>query len=158
MPTNKTDQLTPAGRLNESRLSGLIGYQIAQADITALGVFEREVGKPMGLRPVEFAILTLVCENPGVTSVRLANALALSAPSVTVWLDKLEARTLIIRRSSESDRRRTHLHATQQGMEAANRAIERVTFGEQETFKDLTPGERMLLVELLHKVASRRGS
>lgn len=158
MPTNKSDQFTPAGRLNESRLSALIGYQIAQADIAAIGVFERQVGKPMGLRPVEFAILTLVCENPGVTSVRLANALALSAPSVTAWLDKLEARTLIVRRTGESDRRRTHLHATQQGQETADQAIERVSVGEQETFRDLTQGERMLLVELLHKVASRRGS
>ncbi len=158
MPRIKKDPFPLAEPLNLSQVSGLIGYQIALADLAALVVFERDVGKPMGLRPVEFAILTLVCENPGVTSVRLANALDLSAPSVTVWLDKLEARSLIVRRSSESDRRRTHLHATQQGLETAHRAIERLTLGEQETFVDLTLGERMLLVELLRKVAKSRGS
>ena len=80
-------ELTPQGGLEEGGIHGLLGYQLAQAAILTTEAFARVVGKPLDLRPVEFTILQLVDENAPVTATKLAKALAVTAPGVTIWLD-----------------------------------------------------------------------
>jgi DNA-binding MarR family transcriptional regulator len=148
--------LTPAGRLAEARLHEVIGYQIAQASIATLGVFHRAAGASLELRAVEFTILVLIKENPGGTAARLARALAVSAPNITMWLDKLERRGLVRREASETDRRTQHLHVTDKGRRIADEAMQRLIEAERDAFSHLTAGERAILVELLHKLALKR--
>ncbi|WP_280155156.1 MarR family transcriptional regulator [Piscinibacter sp. XHJ-5] len=147
---------TPAGNLDEARLHGVIGYQIAQASIATLGVFHRLVGEPLGLRPVEFTILVLIKENPGGTAARLARALAVTAPNIKLWLERLEGRMLIRREASASDRRTQHIHVTEEGRQIAESATQRLIEGERLAFSHLSNGERAILIELLHKVARKR--
>lgn len=59
-------ETTPFGRLAEAGMHRIIGYQLAQAAIATTQVFITQVGSPFDLRPVEFTILSLVDENPGV--------------------------------------------------------------------------------------------
>jgi DNA-binding MarR family transcriptional regulator len=147
---------TPAGNLDEARLHDVIGYQVAQASIATLGVFHRLVGGPLELRPVEFTILVLIKENPGGTAARLARALAVTAPNITMWLEKLERRGLVRREASATDRRTQHLNVTDKGRSIAEDATQRLLDGERQAFAHLSLGERTLLVELLHKVAGAR--
>ena len=72
-------------------------------------VFERVVGTPLDLRPVEYTILALVSENPGVSPVQLSKALAVTRANITTWIDKLEQRGLAKREQNTSDRRGQHL-------------------------------------------------
>ncbi len=134
----------------------LLGYQLAQAAIVTTRCFVQAAGEPLELRPVEYTILQLVCDNAEVTPSRLAKALALTAPGVSLWLDRLEARGLIRRERSVSDRRSQHLNATRAGRELASRAIEGVLRAEAEELAPLSAGERQILLELLHKVARTR--
>ncbi|MFL6665414.1 MAG: MarR family winged helix-turn-helix transcriptional regulator, partial [Rhizobacter sp.] len=133
------------------------GYQVAQASIATLSIFHRTVGDAMELRPAEFTLLVLIRENPGGTAARFARALAVTAPNVTLWLDKLERRGLVKRATSETDRRTLHLQVTDKGRRVADEATQRIIEAERETFGHLSPGERAILVELLHKVAMRSG-
>ncbi|MEJ2676410.1 MAG: hypothetical protein P8011_14705 [Acidihalobacter sp.] len=46
--------------LDQSCLQHVLGYQLAQAEIPTSKIFARSIGKPLGLRPVEFTILLLL--------------------------------------------------------------------------------------------------
>lgn len=145
---------TPAGHLVEAGLQQILGYQIAQAAIATDAAFSQAVGQPLGLRRVEYTILMLIRENPACTSARLVRALDVTAPNITMWIDKLEQRGLVRRGQSASDRRANHLELTAEGEALAREATRRVVASEQQTLSaGLTPAERGILLELLHKVA-----
>ncbi len=156
MPTKSVDHTTPAGRLREIGLHHVLGYQLAQASIVGDTLFMKHVGHPLGLRPAEYTLLALVAENPGGTLARLAKALAVTAPNITAWVDRLEARGLLRRERSESDRRAQMLHATQKGKQLANTALTKLLKAEKEALKSLSSIEQTALLELLHKVANLR--
>jgi DNA-binding MarR family transcriptional regulator len=155
-PAKTADSLTPAGRLEEARLHDVIGYQVAQAAIVTLEVFRESAGQALDLKPAEFTLLVLIKENPGSTAARLARALAVTAPNITLWLDKLEQRGWVKRQASETDRRTLHLQVTDKGRRMADEATQRIVQAEREAFAHLSPGERAILAELLHKLASVR--
>jgi DNA-binding MarR family transcriptional regulator len=150
-------EATPLGGLDEARLHDVLGYQMAQATIVTAAVFKAQVGQPFGLRPVEYTLLMLVTENPGGSLVRLARALAVTAPNITMWIDRLEARGLVQRAQSASDRRVQVLQATPEGAALARLATQRILDAEREALAaHLSVGERAILLELLHKVACAR--
>ncbi|MDM0021964.1 MarR family winged helix-turn-helix transcriptional regulator [Variovorax saccharolyticus] len=149
---------TPMGRLSEASLHLVLGYQLAQATIVTNAVFAQQVGEPFELRPVEYTVLTLVHENPDVSATRLAKALAVSAPNIAAWVDRLETRGLVRRSPHATDRRAQHLRVTAEGARLANRATRAVLDGEAGALGALSKGERMILIELLHKVAGKRGA
>jgi DNA-binding MarR family transcriptional regulator len=157
-PSPTLSDSTPAGRLAEAKLNGVIGYQLAQAYIAASRVFKAQVGDVFDLRPVEYTILTLVNENPGGSSARLAQALAVTAPNITMWIDRLVKRGLVERIPSTTDRRSQHLHVSAEGARIAAVATQGLLDGELAAFDHLSVGERSILIELLHKVARRRKS
>lgn len=146
---------TPAGHLEEARLQQVVGYQLAQAAIVTGELFMRCVGKPFELRPVEYTVLTLIAENPGGSLARLARALAVTAPNISVMVDRLEGRGLIARTQSEEDRRTQVLHTTRKGADVIRKATESILAGEKEALP-LSAGEHAMLLELLHKVACAR--
>lgn len=158
MSTKRTirPDLTPAGRLEESKLHDVLGYQLAQASTVTQAVFMRHVGEPFGLRPVEYTVLALIVENPGGSLVRLARALDVTAPNITAWIDRLESRGLVQREKSLTDRRAQVLRATPQGEEIAREATQQILRAEEEALAHLSAGERAILIELLHKVAHAR--
>ncbi|NRF70045.1 MarR family transcriptional regulator [Aquincola sp. S2] len=142
--------------LRQETLSDVIGYQVVQAGITTLQVFERCAGQPLSLRPVEYSLLALIRDNPGIAPARLARALSVTPPNITMWVAKLEARQLVRREASTDDRRAQHLRATPAGEKLVNDATRRILEGEQQRLAALTPGERSILTELLRKLAQIR--
>jgi DNA-binding MarR family transcriptional regulator len=150
------NELTPFGRLDEAGLHHILGYQVAQAAITTTQVFAERIGEVFELRPVEFTILTLIDENPGVSAKQLADALAVTPPNITMWIDKLERRGLVERERSTTDRRAQHIRVTAAGATLARQAVQRVIEGERAALAALSAAERAMLVELLHKVARCR--
>lgn len=147
---------TPLGKLVEADLHHVIGYQVAQATVTTMQVFMSKVGTEFELRPVEFTILTLVDQNPGVSAKHLAQALAVTPPNITMWMERLEQRGLVERERSTTDRRAQHIRATVRGSALARKALKLLREGEQAALSALTPAERAMLTELLHKVARCR--
>lgn len=149
-------QTTPGGRLDEGRLRNLLGYQLAQASVLAEQVFDRCVGEPLGLRKVEFTVLSLVAQNEGLTAAQLASALAFTAPNTAAWIERLVARGLVSREQHASDRRALHIRTTPEGRALQQQAMDAVLEGEAQALARLSAGERLILAELLHKAASCR--
>jgi DNA-binding MarR family transcriptional regulator len=142
--------------VDQTCLAHLLGYQLAQADIPCKRAFTKHVGEPLGLRPVEFTILVLVAFNPGVNGKQLAQALSVTAPNITILLDRLTEKGLVERVRSETDRRAQNIHLTPEGDKLARRAHTVSKTMEQEMLRHLSEGERVMLLELLHKVARSR--
>jgi DNA-binding MarR family transcriptional regulator len=141
------------GLLEEGALSQVLGYHVVQASLTTLGLFARHVGEPLGLRPVEFSLLLILQANDRVTPKQLAQALALSAPNLTILLDRLQERGVIERVRSDSDRRSQHVLLTESGLALAHQCKGLCATMEADLDDCLTPGEHLLLIELLQKVA-----
>lgn len=148
---------TPAGHLAEAGLREVIGYQLAQAAIVTTRLFEREVGTPHDLRPVEYTLLQLIGANPGCSPVRLSKALAVTKPNITMWVDRLVARGLVVRAPSQSDKRSQELRTTPEGAALAETATARIQHAERSEIRGLSAAERAMLLELLHKLACTPG-
>ncbi len=139
--------------LDTSPVQHLLGFRLALAEVGTRRVFQRHVGTPFKLRPVEFTLLMLLFANPGATPKRLAKALHLSPPNITVLIDRLAARALVDRQRSPEDGRATIVQLTPAGADLAKRAHLASRTMEDGLLQALTPGERALLGELLHKLA-----
>lgn len=146
--------LAPGG-LDHSRMLRLLGYNIAQADIPIKKAFIKYLG-PLGMRPVEYTVLTLVMSNENVTQKQLSQALSVSAPNMTLLLDRLEERGLLRRTRSETDRRMQMIDLTEAGLELMRRAEPISVSMEKEILRHLSPAEQAILFELLQKVAAHR--
>ncbi|MEX1166738.1 MAG: MarR family transcriptional regulator [Hydrogenophaga sp.] len=131
----------------------LLGYQLAQATVKADETFERSAAKTFGLRKVEFTLLCLIVHNPGVKPVQLARALSFTAPNTTSWIDKLVNKGLALRSQNESDKRAQNLHATALGERLAIQAGQNIQAAEHQSLQALPEAERLMLFELLRKVA-----
>lgn len=148
----------PRRGLNEGALAEILGYRIVQAQIATHALFERAVGEPLDLRPVEYSLLLMLQANAHVTPTQLARALVLTAPKLTLLLDRLQERGLIERVKSATDGRSQHVLLTAAGADLARQGSDAAVLIEMSLEEVLTPGERVLLLELLQKVAdSRRG-
>ncbi len=152
-PKRLASEETPSGHLAASGLKDVLGYQLAQAAVATTAVFVHQVGGPQDLRPVEYTVLQLVAENPGTSPVRLAKALAVTKPNITMWIDRLVGRGLVQRSPSASDKRAQELHTTPAGSSLAQSATAALRAGELAALHSLSSGERAILAELLHKVA-----
>ena len=145
----------PADRLSLGVLSDVLGYHIAQAAVTTYGTFERHIGEPYGLRKVEYSLLMLVLANGPLSPKRLGQALALSAPNLTMLLDRLQARDLIRRERSATDGRSQNIVLTDAGRQMAEVTAAAAQPMEAELSDRLSQAERLMLIELLRKVARR---
>lgn len=147
---------TPLGHLQELELKTLLGYQVAQASVATLQVFDEVVGRRLGMKTVEYTMLALIRANSAVSPAQLAKALNLSPSYITMGLDKLEARGLVLRQTNEADRRGQRLRLTPEGDTLARQLTQELLAAEQEAFHTLTAVERLMLAELLHKLGRSR--
>jgi DNA-binding MarR family transcriptional regulator len=136
-------------------LADVLGFHVAQAAVTTYGSFERHVGVPFGLRKVEYSLLLLLLANGPLSPKRLGQALALSAPNLTLLLDRLQGRGLVRRERSATDGRSQNIVLTDPGRQLADASAAAAAKMEDELSDRLSRAERLMLIELLRKVAGR---
>ena len=146
---------TGAGSLSLGPLGELLGFHIARATVTTMALFEQHVGEPLGLRKVEYSLLLLLLANGPLVPKRLARALALSAPSLTQLLDRMQQRGLVRRERSQIDRRSQNIVLTDQGTELARAGADAARPMVHALDQRLSRAEHAMLIELLGKVAGR---
>ncbi len=146
----------PAGQaLSLGVLEEVLGFHLATATVTTMDTFYRHVGTPLNLRKVEYSLLLLLLANGPLAPKRLGQALALSAPNLTLLLDRLQQRDLIRRERSEADRRSHNVVLTAEGQRVAEAGAQAAVPMERELDERLSRAERLMLIELLRKVAGR---
>jgi len=131
----------------------LMGYLLTLAELSSRRVYQRHIGTPFKLRPVEFTILLLLLGNGNAAPKQLALTLGLPPPNVTVLIDRLVERGLVQRTRSQTDRRAINLSLTDKGAELARRAQRVSLTMEDGLLAPLSVGERAMLAELLLKLA-----
>jgi MarR family transcriptional regulator for hemolysin len=115
-------------------------------------LFERFVGEPFGLRKVEFSLLLLVLTNRAIPPKQLARALAVTAPTLTLLLDRLQQRGLLRREPNPRDGRSQNVVLTEAGQRLAEDAAAASAPMESGLRERLSPAEQAMLIELLEKL------
>jgi DNA-binding MarR family transcriptional regulator len=138
-------------------VANIVTYQITRANLVGLANFEGAVTAVFNLRPVEFTILQLLKEGQCTTPGQMSKELQMSPPSMSVWLDKLTERGLIQRSKSDNDGRAQFLQLTKAGEKLSDQSYESLIQSEKKLLSDLSPGEQILLLEILHKLCAKAG-
>ena len=134
-------------------LDDFVGFHLRIAQIKVFRDFERELAN-LGVTPASFSVLEVLRSNPGATQSKLAHAVHLDRSSIVPMLDKLEARGLLSRRASTTDRRNNHIYLSREGEALLGAAMLRVREHEQRMTARLTASEKKTLLMLLDKVGT----
>jgi len=148
------DTLGPEGNLDTRYLETLLGYNARRTALAVIAVFLQRMA-PLGLRPVDFSVLTLIAHNPGVTSRQLCAALDILPPNLVGMIKSLDQRGLIERRAHPTDRRAQGLHLSAQGKRIQKQAQATATQLETDVASALSARELDTLNQLLRKVYRR---
>lgn len=139
--------------LDTSALQHLLGFRLAMADVQTRRVYQRHIGTPFKLRPVEYTLLALLLAHGAAAPKQLSQTLQMPAPNVSVLLARLVERGLIERRRSATDGRALQIVLSEAGSELARRTQRIAQTMEDGLLAVLSAGERALLHELLAKLA-----
>jgi DNA-binding MarR family transcriptional regulator len=133
-----------------------VGFTLSSLGFAISGRFVQTLA-PLALEPREFALLRAVHAAEGRTQQSIAASLQIPASRMVAFVDALEARGLMQRRSNPRDRRARALHLTDSGVELLDRAIARAAELELELCAGMSDQEREVLLELLQRVGAALG-
>ncbi|NDY92872.1 MarR family winged helix-turn-helix transcriptional regulator [Ideonella livida] len=132
-------------------LNVLPGHAIRRLQQQAVALFMQET-EGHNLTPVQFAALRMVADRPGLDQRGLAREISFDTSTTAGVVDRLEARGLMQRNASPSDRRVRLLTLTAEGaalLAAVMPAMERAQW---RILEPLAPAERQQFMALLHKL------
>lgn len=144
----------PTDELNLDLLPGLIGYQVRLTQLAVFGDFAADL-KEFDISPGRFGVLVLISANPGLTQSRLAAATQLDRSTMVAVIDQLEARGLVERRASPTDRRSNALVLTPAGESLLKKLKRRIKSHEARIAEAMTPREAATFIELMTRVRDR---
>lgn len=132
------------------KLTDIVGYRLDMARCAALRSLHRLLDDT-SFRPADTTALLLVKEWPGVDQTKLGQALAANRSVGMKVAARLEARGLLIRGEGRN-RRSKGLFITPEGERVLAELLARHEEAEARLAAALAPGERELLLGLLHKI------
>ena len=135
--------------VDQAVLLDSIGYNCLQAHLAILPELKKQLGK-LGLRPVEYTILSVVKRNPGITQKRLGETIKVSPPNLATVLDRMELDGLLARQRNPLDKRSQILTISSQGDELCMKG--EAVVAKAEAVPQLTAAERQTLLGLLQKI------
>jgi len=90
------------------------GHYVRRLQQIAVAIFLEET-EHMGITPVQYAALKAVCQAPGIDQRTLSAAIGLDTSTTGGVVDRLEAKGMLLRNPSPSDRRVRLLTPTEEG-------------------------------------------
>jgi DNA-binding MarR family transcriptional regulator len=135
------------------RLVGHLGYFVRRAQLWIFQDFIRTLAE-VDIRPAQYSVLLVIEANPGLSQATLAQTLGIERARLVRLLDGLEARNLVQRRRSRSDRRSHTLALTAQGRGALGRIKVMADEHERRLAQKVGVRSRKTLLRLLSVFAS----
>lgn len=123
----------------------------------SLDQYSHLLTREYGLTSPQLVCLRYLSLAGEVNSSNLAKAVALSQPTVTGILDRLEARGLVTRTRNSEDRRAIILRATPEGTKLASNAPSSLPQMFSQNLSRSHPGEQALIDWVLQRVADMMG-
>jgi DNA-binding MarR family transcriptional regulator len=133
-------------------LPELIGYVLRRAQIVVFQDFFATFAT-LDIRPAQFAVLTVIERNPGLTQSQVAAALGIKRTNFVGMLDELEARALAERRQIARDKRSYALYLTADGLTLMRKLKPVLKAHETRLVAKLGEEGRDRLIALLHALA-----
>jgi DNA-binding MarR family transcriptional regulator len=145
----------PGPAIDYGLLSQLIGYNLRRA-LAAVSVDFHVAMAPFEATPGQFGVLMLIRENAGLSQSELGAALGIDRSTMVAVIDRLQARGLVVRAVSPRDRRSYALQLSAAGDALVERMIPQVRALETTIAAGLSDEERVLLIDLLSRIAGQR--
>jgi DNA-binding MarR family transcriptional regulator len=142
--------------LNHGGLDQLIGYHLRLAQISVFRDFA-DTTREFDISPGWVGLLMLIKHNPGLTQSRLAQAIGIDRSTLVNSLDRLEARKLVLRSASPTDRRANVLQLTAAGEEVLG-AIMPLILQHEGRLKECLGEEAPRFLKMLARLATLGGS
>lgn len=136
---------------NAIEFNRLPGNFVRRLHQISVAIFLQET-EAYAITPVQFAALQSVLATPNIDQRTLASAIGQDASTTTGVIDRLEARGLMSRKPSPTDRRARCLTITEQGRNLLNAAVPAVLRAQEFMLEPLAEHERsefMRLIQLL---------
>ena len=143
--------ITDPADVDYGALPGLLGYQLRRAQLAVFQNFGRHLAA-RDVTPTQYAVLTLIAANTGLTQRALAGAVGTDQSTLVSVLDRLADRGWVVRRRAAHDRRYQVLSLTAAGDAALAGLHGAVAAQDDLLAAGLTPAERALLMGLLKRV------
>lgn len=124
------------------------GHAIRRLHQASVALFTHEMGD-LGITPVQYAILQMVHNQPGYDQRTLARNVALDTSTTAGVVDRLEARGLLTRNASPSDKRVRLLWLTPVGEQLLVDTIPRMEIAQQRILAPLSPAQQDEFMHLL---------
>ena len=137
-------------KLTFEKLDGLLGYRLRRAQ----GAMHRDymaAVSGLDLTQKQTATLWLIHGNRGVSQGSIATALGMDRATMMSVVDRLEERSLVVRKRSTADRRRQELYLTPSGQSILRKVKVRITRHEERFESRFTPEELDALLAALQK-------
>jgi DNA-binding MarR family transcriptional regulator len=93
-----------------------VGYHVRRLQVWIFRDFINTLS-PLNIKPVQFSVLTVIAENPGLSQADLSATLGIESSRLVRILDGLEDRELLNRERSPTDRRSHALTLGKKGLE-----------------------------------------
>lgn len=119
----------------------------------AIGLYSKKLSKESGLTSPQLIVLKEIDQHDGCMVKDIAHSINLSSATVTSILDRLEARSYVIRERSLTDKRRVGLHLTEQGQAAIKDAPRPLQAHFIDRFEKLEDWEQTQLVSTMQRIA-----
>ncbi len=132
-------------------LEDLIGYHTRRAALHIIARFHEDL-KSLALRPVTFSVLTVVGNQPGITSREVCDVLGIQPPNLVGIINDLRHRGWLDRQPHPTDGRALGLHLTDAGQSQLSKAQQLAIESDQQVCGHLSANERDTLVRLLKKI------
>jgi DNA-binding MarR family transcriptional regulator len=129
------------------------GVLFRRAHQIAVGIFVQECAA-LALTPPQHSTLLVIGRRPGLNQAEIARALGFDRATIGQIIDGLESRGLISRSNSVGSKRNKALELTPEGRSLLREAEEPIRRMSGRLLSPLSPGEQMLLVELLSKLTT----
>ncbi|MWD26859.1 MarR family transcriptional regulator [Aquicoccus sp. SCR17] len=138
-----------------SDIHDMPGHVIRRLNQISTSVFNDGVrAAGFDLTAVQFAALDVIAAEPGLDQARLAGAIAYDRATIGGVVDRLEAKGLVARRVSRTDRRARELRATEAGLDLLARIKPVVRDLQPRILGGLDEEERQLFLKLARKAAA----
>lgn len=135
-----------------TQLQDLPGHLIRRMQQIAVSAFSAEVSAAgFDLTPVQFAVLSVLRENPGADQATLAAMIAYDRVTIGGVIARLEARGYLERIVSKTDRRARAVRLTETGAAVLDSVQDAVLRAQDVMLQGLTSEERTSLLALLRK-------
>ena len=122
--------------------------------IRSIDMHSRTLVKYYGLTGPQLIILQEISKHDDITPGHLAKAVSLSQATVSGILERLEKRSLIARRRSETDRRRVLVRSTQEADHMLDTGPPIMQLSFVEAFNDLQDWEQAMILSSLQRLVT----